>query len=217
MPTTPFAPNAPAGPSSEAWELQCREFARLIAMAKSGSVTAFEDLYNRSARWLLSHVRCIVEDGQSEDVLAEVYLQVWNSLDSFDETRAPVAVWLVMIARSRAMDHLRRERRHGADPRHEPALQDDEHAEGPEQILMRLQRRNMVRLGLQALDEQERMVLGLAYFRDSSHKEICELTGLSMRAVKATMSRAQGKLRDRIVVENAPPAASVHHRSVALS
>lgn len=214
---TPSEPNAPTSPSPEPWALQCREFSRLIVLAKAGSVSAFEDFYNRSSRWLLSHVRCIVEDGQAEDVLTEVYLQVWNSLDSFDETRAPAAVWLVMIARSRAKDHLRRERRHGGDPRHD-SEQGDEHAEGPEQILTLLQRRNMVRMGLQALDEQERTVLSLAYFMDNSHREICELTGLSMRAVKATMSRAQGKLRDRIVVEDAAPRApSVHHQSVALS
>lgn len=209
--------DASASPSSQAWELQCREFSRLIGLARAGSVAAFGDLYNRTSRWLLSHVRCIVEDCHAEDVLTDVYLQVWNSLDSFDETRAPAAVWLVMIARSRAKDHLRRERRHGGGPDHDSALPGDEHAEGPEQILTRLQRRNMVRMCLQALDEQERMVLGLAYFMDNSHKEICELTGLSMRAVKATMSRAQGKLRDRILVEDAAPATSVRHDYVAFS
>ena len=48
---------------------------------------------------------------ETVDILAEVYLQVWRSLPSFDESRGPAAVWLAMIARSRVYVHLRREQR----------------------------------------------------------------------------------------------------------
>ena len=75
-----------------AWEQENQRFGRLIGQAAAGSIDAFEELYNRSARWLLSHVRRLIDDGQAEDVLAEVFIQVWQSLGSYDPARASPAV-----------------------------------------------------------------------------------------------------------------------------
>ena len=192
------------------WEAESQQFALLIGRAKAGSIQAFDELYNRTARWLLSHVRRIIDDGQAEDVLAEVYIQIWRSLESYDEQRAPPAVWLVMIARSRALDHLRREKRqadlHQAEQMARSA--ETESAEGPEQILSRLEQRRMVQLSLEALNEDERLVIGLAYFRDNSHSQIAEVTGLPLGTVKSLMGRAQEKLRSRMAVTATSSAAS---------
>jgi hypothetical protein len=49
------------------WEDKNRVFAQLIARARAGSIDAFDELYDRSVRWLLSHVRRVVDDGQAED------------------------------------------------------------------------------------------------------------------------------------------------------
>lgn len=185
-----------------AWEQENQRFGRLIAQASAGNVEAFEELYTRSARWLLSHIRCLINDGQAEDVLAEVFLQIWKCLGSYDPRRASPAGWLVMIARSRALDHLRRENRHS--PGRLDVLSGEvteaaeaEQAEPPEQLLSRLQQRHLVQLALQGLSEQEQLLLGLAYFRDNSHTEIAAMTGLPLGTVKSMMSRAQEKLREQ--------------------
>lgn len=172
-----------------------QHFARLIAQARSGDINAFEALYSGTVRWLLARIRRMVDDGQAEDILAEVYLQVWRSLPTFDESRGPAAVWLAMIARSRAYDHLRREqrisRRAVADGRETEPM----HAEGPEQILTREQDARLLRLSITTLTQDERLVLGLAYFRDSTQQEIATQTGLPLVRVRVLLGRAQQKLR----------------------
>ena len=166
--------------SSGAWEQENQRFGQLIGRAGAGSIEAFEELYNGSARWLLSHVRRFIDDGQAEDVLAEVFIQIWKSLGSYDPDRAAPAVWLVMIARSRALDHLRREKRHGSERRDQLGVEpvEMEHAEAPDQILSRLEQRRLVQLALADLSAEEQLLLGLAYFRDQSHTEIATTTGL---------------------------------------
>jgi RNA polymerase sigma-70 factor, ECF subfamily len=184
-------------------------FAALIARAAAGNAAAFDELYGLSARWLLAHVRRIVEDGQCEDVLAEVYIHVWKSLGSFDPMRAPATAWLVTIARSRSLDHLRREKRHLAF-RGKEAANDaaDEHHEAPDTLLSRLESMRMVQLSLETLSAQEQLVLGLAYFRECSHGEIAASTGLALGTVKSMMSRAQTKLRERLTPVRGPTAPS---------
>lgn len=176
------------------WESRNREMAELIVQARAGDLGAFEALYHLSARWLLSVVRRLVDDGQAEDVLAEVYIQVWRSLPSYEPARAEPAVWLAVIARSRALDHLRREKRlqsaSSAPCDAEPAT-----TEGPEQLLTRSQQARLVRLSIDGLDPQERVLVALAYFRDCTHAEIARLTGLAPGAVRVSLSRAQEKLR----------------------
>jgi RNA polymerase sigma-70 factor (ECF subfamily) len=176
-----------------------RQLARLIARSRAGDTAAFEELYSCTARWLLSHVRRLVDDSQAEDVLAEVYLQVWKTIASYDESRAPPRVWLAVIARSRALDHLRREKRRGDvhESAHAARAPELDRPEGPEQLLARAQQCRMVQLSLCSTDlsADERTVLALAYFRDSTQQEIATLTGWPLGTVKTLMSRAQHKLR----------------------
>lgn len=171
----------------------------LIAKARAGDIEAFEQIYNCTARWLLSLVRRLVEDGQAEDVLADAYLQVWKTLKSYDPAKAPPRVWLAVIARSRALDHLRREKRRGqVHDSPEMILTMESHdRDGPEQLMSRAEECRLVQLCLAAtpLSPDERTVLGLAYFRESSHQEISELTGLPLGTVKSVMVRARDKLK----------------------
>lgn len=193
---------APEDAQELAWREDNRRIGRLIVLARDGDTVAFEALYGCTARWLLSRVRRFVDDGQAEDVLAEVYLQVWRTLHTYDEQRAAPRVWLAMIARSRAFDHLRREKRRGEV--HDcpqlaiaaQATQDD----GPEQLLSRAEQARLLQLTLAdtPLSVDERTVLGLAYFREHTQQEISVLTGFPLGTVKTILARAQSKLRARI-------------------
>jgi RNA polymerase sigma-70 factor, ECF subfamily len=190
------------GPDAEVaqrWQQENELLLQLIAKAGAGDIEAFEQIYNCTAHWLLSVVRRLVDDGQAEDVLAEAYLQVWRTLGSYDAAKAPPRVWLAVIARSRALDHLRREKRLGQAlySAEMIATMDLHDQDGPEQLLSRAEECRLVRLSLAAtpLSPDERTVLGLAYFRESSHQEISELTGLPLGTVKSAMVRARDKLR----------------------
>ncbi|MBG9390538.1 RNA polymerase sigma factor [Caenimonas aquaedulcis] len=178
------------------WELQNHELRSLMLQCRNGDMRAFEKLYALTARWMLARVRRIVDDGQAEDVLAEVYIQIWNSLDSYDESRSPPAAWMAMIARSRALDHLRRERRHRCDAdaeSSEPALLLCE--DSPERLLSQAQDAQLVHLSLATLEAQERLVLGLSYFHDYTQSQISDLIGMPLGSVKTLAQRGRKKIR----------------------
>jgi RNA polymerase sigma-70 factor (ECF subfamily) len=192
----------------DAWHGENARLAALVSAARNGSIVAFEELYERTGRWLLAEVRKFVRDGQAEDVLAEVFLQVWKSLHRFEPGRAPAGAWLKMIARSRALDHLRREKVHApANDGHAFADDEADGGDGPEQLLSRAEDHRLLHLSLSArrLSSDERMVLGLAYFRDSTQQEIASITGLPLGSVKTIMGRAQDKLRTHMVDLTSPP------------
>ncbi|MBG9390694.1 sigma-70 family RNA polymerase sigma factor [Caenimonas sp. DR4.4] len=175
----------------------------MIVRSRAGDTGAFEELYSSTARWMLGRIRRIVDDGQAEDVLAEVYIQIWKTLAAYDEGRSSPASWMAMIARSRALDHLRHEKsRTGVDAGDSPAPETSTD-EGPEQLLSRAQDAKLVRASLGTLDELERRVMGLAYFHECSQSEIALLTGMPLGTVKSLVYRAQQKLRKCFF---APPA-----------
>lgn len=172
----------------------------MITAAAGGDVPAFEALYDSTAGWLLGRIRRITGEAHAEDVLAEVYLQVWRSLGIYDDSRGQPLAWLATIARSRALDKLRSERRcHGgqleapADPEQEAS-----HAVGPEELLAIAERDCLLKISLGALSPKEQLVLGMAYFRDCSQTEIATLTGMPLGSVKTLMTRSQRKLRRSI-------------------
>lgn len=182
-------------PVAAGWEVRNEHFKRLLARARAGDSEAFEQLYEDSARWLLSVVRRLVGDDSAEDVLADTYIQIWRTLKDYDETRGPPTVWMAVIARSRALDHLRRERAKNPGAHVDGPPPEASHDETPEQLLTRSQEAQMVRLSVASLDAIERLVVGLAYFRDCACPEIAQLTGLPLATVKSSMTRAQQKLR----------------------
>lgn len=169
----------------------------MIVAAARGDVHAFEALYDSTAAWLLNRVRRITGDAHAEDVLAEVYLQVWRSLAIYDDSRGQPLAWLATIGRSRALDRLRTERRSHGGQLDAPALQDSEesHDMGPEELLAIAERDSLLKLSMGALSPKEQLVLGMAYFRDCSQSEIALLTGLPLGTVKTLMTRSQQKLR----------------------
>jgi RNA polymerase sigma-70 factor (ECF subfamily) len=169
----------------------------MILAAARGDVHAFEALYDSTAAWLLNRVRRITGDAHAEDVLAEVYLQVWRSLAIYDDSRGQPLAWLATIGRSRALDKLRTERRSHGGQLDAPALQDveDSHDMGPEELLAIAERDSLLKLSMGALSPKEQLVLGMAYFRDCSQSEIALLTGMPLGTVKTLMTRSQQKLR----------------------
>ena len=169
----------------------------MISAAARGDLRAFEALYDTTAGWLLSRVRRIAGDSLAEDVLAEVYLQVWRSLATYDESRGQPLAWLATIARSRALDCLRIERRSHGGLADAPAPPDTEesHDDGPEELLAIAERDSLLKMSMGSLSAKEQLVLGMAFFRDCSQSEIALLTGMPLGTVKTLMTRSQQKLR----------------------
>lgn len=84
------------------------ELADLLRYAADGDATAFRTLYDRTSAKLFGIiVRILIERGEAEDVLQEVYVTIWRKAAEFDATRASPITWMATIARNRAIDRFR--------------------------------------------------------------------------------------------------------------
>lgn len=169
----------------------------LIAAAAQGDTEAFDALYNSTASWLLARVRRIVGESHCEDVLAEVFLQVWRTLSVYAEGRGEPLAWLATIARSRSLDRIRTEKRSHGGQLDAPATPsyEESHDAGPEELLAAAECASLLKISMGQLSPKERLVLGMAYFRDCTQSEIANLTGMPLGSVKTLMTRSQHKLR----------------------
>lgn len=132
----------------------------------------------------------------AEEVVEDTYFQVWRQAVRFDPARGQALTWLLSIARSRAIDALRREARFKHD-----SIGDDEVLEGsadarPHDELLDLARdRNDLHLALMQLGAQPRQLVSLAFFRGLSHEEIAQQVQLPLGTVKSQIRRALLSLR----------------------
>ena len=91
------------------WSERSRDLSRLLARAGVGDRAAFATLYERTSSHLLAVVLRIQRDrAQAEDILQEVYVNVWRAASTFDAAQSQPLTWLTSIARNRAIDSLRR-------------------------------------------------------------------------------------------------------------
>ena len=96
-------------PAAE-WSERSLDLSRLLARAGLGDRAAFATLYERTSSHLYAVVLRINRDrAQAEDILQEVYVNVWRAAQGFDAARSQPLTWLTSIARNRAIDSLRRE------------------------------------------------------------------------------------------------------------
>ena len=168
----------------------------LVAAMASGEQEALRALNQRYGNAIAFVAQRILSNpADAEEVAADVLLQAWREAARFDRNRGSVGSWLMMLARSRAIDRLRsRKLRERIDDTPER----EGHAHDPSDEIYRAQNRQRVTAALQDLKDGEREVLMLGYFSDLSQTEIAERTGLPLGTVKTRMRSGLTKLRDRL-------------------
>ena len=154
-------------------------------------------------------VRILRQGDEVEDVVEEVFWQAWRQAGRYEPSRAAVQTWLLTIARSRALDHVRAARR-----RREESLDGEggdvaarQPAEGdPGSDAEAAERRRIVVAALAELPGEQRECLELGYFAGLSQSEIAERTGQPLGTVKTRMRLAMQKLKGPLQVlrEEAP-------------
>ena len=168
---------------------------------------ALAALYDATLSRVFGIVQRIVRRAAlAEEVVEDAYFQVWRQAARFDPTRGTAIGWLLAIARSRAIDAVRREARF----RHEP-LDDDEApawadaARSSDDLLDVARTHADLQRALLLLGAQPRQLVSLAFFRGLSHEEIASHTCLPRGTVKSQIRRAVLTLRQ--VLGNGGPAA----------
>ena len=164
----------------------------LIKRIARGDQLAMRTLYARHRiplyRWLL---RIVGNETVAEDLLSDVFLDVWRQAASF-EGRASVSTWLLAIARYKALSARRARVDMELDERITSTVADP--ADTPEAALQEKRRGELLRKSLAKLSPEHSEVIDLAYYHGKSVKEVAEIVGVGEATVKTRMFYARRKL-----------------------
>jgi RNA polymerase sigma factor (sigma-70 family) len=188
--------------TSADWSERSHDLSRLLARASLGDRAAFATLYERTSSHLFAVVLRINRDrAQAEDILQEVYVNVWRAASSFDAAQSQPLTWLTSIARNRAIDSLRRGQTQPQLRTVSPALDgresDDDvydsvadEAPGPLDLLSRAADSRALAACLDKLSALQRQSVALAFYQGLSHAEVAEQLRQPLGTVKSWVRRA---------------------------
>jgi RNA polymerase sigma-70 factor (ECF subfamily) len=168
-----------------------------IAQGDQAALASLYDSTNRLAYGLI--LRVLGDASSAEEVLLDVYTQIWRQAANYDISRGAPMAWLMTIARSRAIDRLRsgwqdRQRKEPLD-----ALNDREtEAASPEEATVASERQKFVRTALGTLSPEQREVIELAYYGGLSHSEIAVKLNQPLGTVKTRTRLGMTKLREAL-------------------
>ena len=178
---------------------QALDQASLIKSIADGDQHALSTLYDSTSRLIFGLVLSIIaERGAAEEVLLDVYTQVWRQAGRYTEGRGTPLAWLTTIARSRAIDRLRAGR---AEQQRTAPLDltiQTADTQNLEEALVVREQQLRVRGALQTLSAEQREVIELAYYSGMSHSEIASKTGLPLGTVKTRVRSGMIKLREML-------------------
>lgn len=170
--------------------------AELLRAITNGDENALAFLYDRYRTILFSVIlRIVYSREEAEDVLQEVFLQVWNKARDYNESRGKVFTWLVTLARSRAIDRLRslgvREKAVDEATRETLDVVSDAEIDA-----IHAEKKERVERVLSELPEEQRRVLLMAYFEGRSQSEIAEALNTPLGTVKTRMRSGMNRIRE---------------------
>ena len=162
--------------------------------------TALTLLYDRYARIIYAIAYRILKSAEeSEEIVLDVFTQVWRSAKSYSSQKGRVDTWLFMITRSRSLDRLRSHARfHKVVTVAENELILKSLVDSPEEDALIQERISYVKSCLESLPQEQKLVLEMAYFGGLSHSQIAAETGISLGTVKTRIRLGLKKLRDAI-------------------
>ena len=176
------------------------ELQALLSRTALGDRAAFRRLYELTAPSLLGvALRILNRRDRAEDVLQEVYVNVWNRAGSYTAAASQPMTWLTAIVRNRALDRLRSEVRHEA-----VSLDDDDAGStydvederpDPSRLLEQAGDALRIRGCLDAIEGVQRQCLALAYYHGLSHSEVAAHLERPIGSVKVWLRRGLDKLK----------------------
>jgi RNA polymerase sigma-70 factor (ECF subfamily) len=177
---------------------------QIMARIQGRDEAALTAMYRRHTPILRTVIsRVVHNESDVDDLLQEVFLELWNRAQSYDETKGKVLGWLVTLARRRAIDRVRRrqayaraEERLRLETENEPPLA---RFHGVEENVNAADRSEVFQRLLATLPEAQREALHLAYYRGLSQREIAAQTGIPLGTIKTRLELAVRKVRAAIL------------------
>ena len=167
----------------------------LMSRIRDGDEDALGILHDRYAQVVYSvALRVLGDTTQAEDILQELFLQIWRNPQTFDASRGSLGAWLAVIARHRAIDYLRRRR---------PETDIDDVVVAIDSNLEQTADRNIaiakVRAAVEHLPAEQRKPLEMAFFQGLTHSEIAVKTGEPLGTIKTRIRAALLALRKVLI------------------
>lgn len=161
-------------------------------------VGAFEELYDRHSRIVYALVvRILQQSPTAEEVVQDVFLQLWRNAAQYQVARGPFVPWLLTLARNRALDHLRlkseRQRRREDQTEELPAISQ---APEYEKALDEKRRAERVRSLIGTLSAPQKKAIEMAYFEGLSHSEIANALHEPLGTVKSWIRNGLLRLKE---------------------
>jgi RNA polymerase sigma-70 factor (ECF subfamily) len=188
----------------------------LMASIQAHDEAALATLYKRHTPLLRTVIARVVHNEHDvDDLLQEVFLELWNRADHYDESKGKALGWIVTLARRRAIDRIRRrqayaraEERLRLETEHEP---EQTRHQGVEEDVNAADRAEIFKKLLAALPTAQREALQLAYFRGLSQREIAAKTGIPLGTIKTRLELAVRKIRTAILSMGGQEEWSLSH------
>ena len=166
----------------------------LIARIAGGDRLAMQVLFARHhVRVYRFVLRLVRNEATAEDLISEVFLDIWRQAGKF-EGRSAVSTWMLSIARFKALSALRRRQDDELDE--ETAERIEDQADDPETALAKKDKGAVLRQCLSGLSAEHREVIDLVYYHEKSVEEVAEITGIPEATVKTRMFYARKKLSE---------------------
>jgi len=172
--------------------------AALVQRVLQRDMSAFEELYDRHSRLVYALILRIVQQATTaEEVVQDIFLQLWRNASRYDGSRGPFLPWLLALARNRALDQLRlkseRQRRREEQTEHLPPATAIPDFEG---LLDQKRRAIRVREVVSSLNPQQKRAIELAYFEGLTHTEIASLLNEPLGTVKSWIRNGLLRLKE---------------------
>ena len=166
----------------------------LIGRIAGGDRLAMQVLFARHhVRVYRFVLRLVRNEATAEDLISEVFLDIWRQAGKF-EGRAAVSTWMLGIARFKALSVLRK--RPEAELDDETAERIEDHSDNPETVLAKKDKGSQLRQALEKLSNDHREIIDLVYYHEKSVEEVAAIVGIPEATVKTRMFYARKKLSE---------------------
>ena len=166
----------------------------LIGRIANGDRLAMQVLFARHHVRIYRFVlRMVRNEATAEDLISEVFLDVWRQADKF-EGRSMVSTWMLSIARFKALSAMRRRGEEELDDETVDAIEDQ--ADDPEVALAKKDKGAVLRQCLAKLSTEHREIVDLVYYHEKSVEEVAQIVGIPEATVKTRMFYARKKLSE---------------------
>ncbi len=176
-------------PSLRRWDDAVKLEIELLQRTAAKSEDAFEQLYKRYSKVLFNTILLVVhERDEAEELLQDVFIQIWEKARTYDKRLGPPVAWLIRIARNKAIDFLRSKRfkSHLMETSITEAEQIKEHAShcNPDVAVLQRESSAVTHQALETLPVEQRVLVEKAYIEGYTHSELSKMFSLPLGTVK---------------------------------